>query len=283
MSIAAQTAAPVSPVGRLLKHWRGARRMSQLDLALEAGISTRHLSFVETGRAQPSRDMLLTLAEALDIPLRERNDILDAAGYARFYRDTALDDPAMAPEMVQVRKALDLMLANHEPYPCLVVDGVWNIRMVNQATGRMLVFFLGPETVEALAGAGAANAMELLFDPAGLRPYVVGWENTARSLLSRAQREAFREGDGGRAGALIDTLLAYPGVPADWRTVNLQTPLEPVLTMTLAKGDVAFNYFTTITTFGTPLDAGLQDLHIESFFPADAATEAAVTQLTAKK
>lgn len=277
MSVAAQTSASVSPVGKLLKHWRGARRMSQLDLALKAGISARHLSFVETGRAQPSRDMLLTLAEALDIPLRERNTILDAAGYAQFYRDTALDEPAM----VQVRKALDLMLANHEPYPCLVVDGVWNIRMLNQATARMMAFFLGPAAVEALAGGGEANAMELLFDPNGLRAYVADWEVAARSLLSRAQREAFSEGEGGRAAALIDRLLAYPGVPTDWRTVNLQTPLEPVLGMRMVKDGITFNYFTTITTFGTPLDAGLQDLHIESFFPADEATEAAVKKLTA--
>ncbi len=277
MSVSAQASANVSPVGKLLKHWRGTRRMSQLDLALEAGISARHLSFVETGRSQPSRDMLLSLAEALDIPLRERNSILDAAGYAGFYREQSLDEPAMG----QVRKALTLMLEKHEPYPCLVVDGIWNVHMTNQASIHMMAFFLGAEAVGVLAGGGGMNAMDVLFDPDGLRPYVVDWEDAARSLLSRVQREALAEGDAGRAEPLIEKLLSYPGVPKDWRTVNLQTPLAPVLSMTMQKDGVAFNYFSTITTFGTPLDVGLQDLRIECFFPADEATETAAKQLAA--
>src|ERR671923_1173107 len=152
--------------GALLKHWRLARRMSQLALALEAEISARHLSFLETGRAQPSREMVLLLSRVLEVPLRGRNELLTAAGYAPIYRETALD----APEMAQARRALGFMLRQQEPYPALVLDRHWNILMSNAAMGRVMGLFLDPA---ALAALGAPNAMRLSYHPQGLRPFIV--------------------------------------------------------------------------------------------------------------
>jgi transcriptional regulator with XRE-family HTH domain len=162
-------------VGPLLRHWRAARRVSQLDLALDADVSSRHLSFVETGRAQPSREMVLRLAEALEVPLRERNALLLAAGYAPLYRETDLG----APEMVEARLAVEFILAKQEPYPAIVVDRHWNLLLANPSTHRFLALFLpGPP-------AGPVNVMRLMFDPRGVRPFVENWEEVARHLVER--------------------------------------------------------------------------------------------------
>src|SRR5258705_11872769 len=157
--------------GRLLRQWRSQRGMSQLQLAVEADVSARHLSFVETGRAQASREMVLLLARVLDVPLRDRNDLLVAAGYAPIYRATALDAPALG----QVRRALDFILRQQEPYPAIVLDRHWNILLANAATGRLVEALLDPAAVGELGG----NAMRLMFHPRGFRPYIVNWEPTA--------------------------------------------------------------------------------------------------------
>jgi len=166
-------------VGELLRHWRTARRLSQLDLALEAGISSRHLSYVETGRAERSREMVLRLAVALQVPLGERNALLLAGGYAPVYRQTGLD----ALEMGQARSAVEFILAQQEPYPAIVVDRLWNILMTNGGTKRFFALF--PESHPP----GTPNAMRTLLHPAGLRPYIENWEDLAARLLQRLHRE----------------------------------------------------------------------------------------------
>jgi len=255
--------APLEEVGfgPLLRRWRTRRRLSQLDLAVEAGVSTRHLSFIETGRAQPSREMVLLLARALDVPLRDRNDLLTTAGYAPIYRATSLDAPAMA----QVRRALDFILRQQEPYPALVL-------------ARVQAVFLDPKVV---AGLGPPNAMRLMFHPGGFRPFIVNWEATAASLIQWLHRDAVSGRGDDETRRLLDELLAYPDVPRQWRSLDLDASTAPFLPIEFARDGLRLRYFTTLTSLGTPHDITLQELRIESFFPADEATEDASRRLIA--
>ena len=262
-----------TPVGRLLKQWRDRRRVSQLDLAGEAGISTRHLSFVETGRSQPSRDMILRLCRVLEVPPRSRNELLTAAGYAPIYRETALD----APELAQARRALEFMLRQQEPYPALVLDRHWNILISNEAMNRVIGLFLDPA---ALAAAGAPNALRLSYHPQGLRPFIVNWEATAAAFIQWLQRDLLRAEDA-ETRRLLDELLSYPNVPRHWRTLDLDASTAPFLAIELRKGDVRLSFFTILASLGTPYDITLHELRIECFFPADEATEEALRRLAA--
>jgi transcriptional regulator with XRE-family HTH domain len=263
--------ATASPVGALIKQWRERRRMSQLSLALEAEISTRHLSFLETGRAQPSREMLLLLARTLEVPLRGRNELLIAAGYAPIYHETALD----APELAQARRALDFMLRQQEPNPAMVLDRHWNILRTNDAMGRVMGIFLDPVAVETL---GPANAMRLSYHPRALRPYIVNWEATAAAFIQWLHRDFLRTGDA-ETRRLLEELLSYPDVPRRWQTLDLDASTAPFLAIELAKGDARFSFFTLLASLGTPYDITLHELRIECFFPADAATEQALAAL----
>jgi transcriptional regulator with XRE-family HTH domain len=267
----AQAAAPVG-VGRLLRQWRAQRGLSQLDLAGEAGISARHLSFVETGRAQPSREMVLLLSRALDVPLRDRNELLVAAGYAPVYRQTDLAAPAMA----HVRRALDFILRQQEPYPALVLDRHWDVLAVNEGTARVQAHFLDAAAVAEL---GSPNALRLMFHPRAFRPFIVNWEATAASLIQWLHRDAVSGLGDGRTRALLDELLAYPDVPRQWRRLDLDVSTAPFLSIELRRGETTLRYFTTLTSLGTPHDITLQELRIESFFPADEATEEATRRL----
>jgi transcriptional regulator with XRE-family HTH domain len=248
-------------VGTLLRQWRTTRRLSQLDLALEAEISARHLSFVETGKAQPSREMVLKLAETLEIPLRERNTLLVAAGFAPRYVETELTAPAMA----QVRSAIDLILAHQEPFPAFVLDRHWEIRMTNQAAMRCTRFLLGRDPAES-------NMQRLLLAPDGLRPVLANWEELAGDLIRHLHTQVAAAPSDVRARALLEEVLAYPGIPATWRTRDLSAPTTPLLTTHFRKGDIELVFFSTLTLFGTPNDVALEDLRIECSFPADAAT-----------
>ncbi len=268
-----KTDAAAGLLGRLLRQWRERRRMSQLGLALGAEISTRHLSFLETGRAQPSRDMVLLLSRVLDVPLRGRNELLTAAGYAPIYRETALD----APEMAQVRRALTFMLRQQEPCPAMVLDRIWNVVMTNAAMTRVLGLLLGPEASEV---PGPANAMRLTFHPGGLRPAIVNWEATAAALIQWLHRDRLRTGDAG-AGALLDEVLAYPDIPRQWRTLDLDASTAPFLAIEMRRGDARFSFFTLLASLGTPYDVTLHELRIECFFAADEATEEALRRLAA--
>ncbi len=189
--------AAVPRFGDVLRHWRLARRMSQLTLATEAEISTRHLSFLETGRAQPSREMVLLLAGVLDVPLRDQNVLLTAAGYASIYRETALG----APELSQVRRALGFILAQQEPYPALVVDRHWNLLMQNEGARRLLALFLDPEEVAQVPG--PSNVVRMTFHPRGLRRYIANWEALASPLIQQIHRALAYSGCEGAIGAVL--------------------------------------------------------------------------------
>ena len=239
--------------------------MSQLDLAVEAQVTPRHVSFVESGRARPSREMVLALAGALDVPLRERNQLLLAAGYAPLYRETGVEEPAMA----QVRGALDQVLRHHEPFPAVVLDRHWDVLMANAAATAMFAWLLGRERSER-----PANVLRLMFDPDGLRPFVANWEQVAEALVQRAHREAIGGVPDPRTAALLRELLALPGVPDRWWTPDLTAAPLPVIPVEFRKGNLAVSYFSMVTTVGTPQDVTAEEIRLESFFPADQATEA---------
>ncbi len=258
--------------GPLLRQWRERRRLSQLALAVDAEISTRHLSFIETGRAHPSRDMVLLLARVLEIPPRARNELLTAAGYAAIYRETRLE----APEMADVRRALGFILRQQEPYPALVVDGHWNILMSNEGATRMMGLFLDPA---ALAAVGPPNAIRLTYHPQGLRPYIVNWDATAAALIQWLHRDVLRGIGDAETGRLLDELLSYPDVPRQWRLLDVDASTAPFLAVELAKDDVRLKFFSTLTTLGVPYDITLQELRVECFFPADAASDELMRRL----
>jgi transcriptional regulator with XRE-family HTH domain len=245
--------------------------MSQLGLAMEAEISTRHLSFLESGRAQPSREMVLLLSRVLEVPLRGRNELLTAAGYAPVYRETGLD----APEMAQVKQALGFMLRQQEPCPAMVLDRHWNILMTNEAMGRVMGLFLDPAAAAAL---GPPNAMRLSYHPQALRPYIVNWESTAAAFIQWLHRDLLRTGDL-ETRRLLDELLSYPDVPRHWQTLDLDASTAPFLAIELRKGDARFSFFTLLASLGTPYDITLHELRIECFFAADAETEAALRRI----
>jgi len=256
------------PFARLLKSWREARKCSQLDLALASRISQRHVSFMESGRARPSRDMVLQLSEALEIPLRERNTLLTAAGFAAMYRETDLKSPAMAP----VREALQLMLDHQEPNPVSVVDRAWNVLMINRAMLRVFSLAGDPTQLwERVCGKGPHNVLKMTFHPLGFRPYIVNFDEAAPVLLNRTRREA-AACNSEPLLRLLDEILAYPGIPESWKVPDWQAPPPPVLPLELAKGELKLKLFSMITTFGTPQDITTDELRVESFFPADAAT-----------
>jgi transcriptional regulator with XRE-family HTH domain len=270
---AAPSAAPARrSVGDLLRDWRQRRRMSQLLLAVEAGISARHLSFVESGRSQPSREMVMHLAERLDVPLRERNALLIAAGYAPLYRERGLDDPQLA----AAREAVDLVLHGHEPYPAVAVDRHWNI----VASNRALAPLIGDASPALLAA--PANALRLSLHPEGIAPRILNWQAWRTHLLTRLQRQIDASADAALA-SLHDELAAYPPPPG---TPDAPDAAEAIghhiavpLRIRTALGDLSF--YSTTTVFGTPVDITLSELAIEAFFPADPQTAAALRASTA--
>jgi transcriptional regulator with XRE-family HTH domain len=235
-----------------------------MSLALDADISTRHLSCVETGRAQPSREMVLRLAEALQVPLRERNDLLLAAGYAPVYRQTNLDTP----EMEAARRAVDLLLQHQEPYPVIVVDRYWNTLKMNSGTRHFLARFPVCESVKP------HNGPRLVFHPKGLRPHIENWESVAARIIQRVHRELTANPSDETMKCFLEELLSYPAVPGHWRVPDLCGSPLPFLTINYRWNNSTLRLFSTLTTFGTPQDVGLQEMRIESFFPADEATRA---------
>jgi len=265
-------AAELEPAfGRLLREWRSRRRVSQLALALEAGVSSRHVSFIETGRAQPSREMVLMLARVLDVPLRDRNDLLMSAGYAAMYRATDLD----APPLEQARRAIDFMLRQQEPYPAIAVDRSWTILKANDGAVRLVEAFADPDAAAEWGG----NAMRLMFHPRGFRPHIVNWEAMAAALIQWLHRDVLSGLGGAETRRLLEELLSYPGVPPRWRTLDLDASTEPFLAIEFHKGDLELRFFSTLTSLGTPHDITLQELRVEAFFPADPETEEAARRL----
>jgi len=251
-----------------LKYWRGKRGYSQLRLSTESEISQRHISFLESGRSQPSKELILKLGMVLEVPLRQRNAMLLAAGYAPAYQERHLSDP----ELGAVRQALDFMLKQQAPYPALVVDRLWNLAMLNEPAARMLRWLLDLPADAAPPTDGSANVIRLTLDPNGLRRYIVNWEEVSADLLLWIQREAMSDGPGSEATLLLADLLALPGIAGMPRVPNLDRRALPFLPFTLRKGEVELNLFTTIATLGTPHDVTVHELRVESFFPADEAT-----------
>jgi transcriptional regulator with XRE-family HTH domain len=255
---------PANELGVLLRHWRDLRGKSQFDLSLDAGVSQRQISFIETGRSAPNRQTLLDIAQALDIPLRDRNTLLLAAGYAPIYAEGAWN----APEMQSVTRALERMLRQHEPFPAMVMDRYWNVLMTNGAAPRLFNCF-----IDMAARKTPRNLLHLMFDPDGLRPFIANWEDVARSLFQRVYRESVGRVIDERTKALLVELLAYPDVKAGWK-MPIELSAMPVIPIGFVKGDKVLNYFSMVTTVGTPQTIAAQELRIECMFPADEATEA---------
>ncbi|WP_369257170.1 helix-turn-helix domain-containing protein [Geodermatophilus amargosae] len=243
------------PVGELLRVWRQRRRLSQLDLASDAEVSARHLSFLETGRARPSREMLLRLAERLEVPLRERNELLLAAGFAPAYGRRALDSPDMA----AVTRALDLVLTAYEPYPAVVVDRSWELVTAN-ASVALFLDGVPPHLLEP-----PANVLRLSLHPEGLAPRIANLPQWRAHLLHRLGREAHLTGDPGLA-ALHRELAALPG------GTDRSTPDGIAVPLRLRTDDGVLSFLSTVTTFGTAVDLTAAELSVEAFLPADEVT-----------
>lgn len=255
-----------TPFAKMLRQWRDRRKCSQLELALDANVSQRHLSFLESGRAQPSREMILQLAEVLDIPLRERNLLLNAAGFAPVFHHRTLQDD----EMAAVRHALELTLQHHEPFPALVVNRDWNMVMRNQAADRFISLLGDPETVwKNIDSSGNYNVMRMTFHPKGMQPLLKNWSQVSTVLLSRLQREV--AADPGNEGLrhLFEDICAFPGIPEHWRSQDWTTIPAPILPLELGLGSQVLKVFSMISTFGTALDITAEELRVETFFPSD--------------
>ncbi|MGI9326877.1 MAG: helix-turn-helix domain-containing protein [Pseudomonadales bacterium] len=263
--------------GALLKQWRGHRRMSQLQLAVASGISQRHISFLETGRAQPSRRTILDLADTLDVPLRERNALLLRAGFSALYNE----QPLAQAELGLFREALDQMLLQHEPYPALILDGRWNL--VSSNTGA-LSFFSKFIDMSVLARAfnsedpdQAFPLVQLCMNDNGLKPYLENWQEVTYTFLQRARSALLANPMDRDIETLIRFLQNHPDAPESWLNPSWNTAPPPAITMQLRKDGRQYALFTVLAHFGAPQQVTSQELSVELFFPADEATRAALT------
>jgi len=260
----------LNPVGDLLRGWRNRRAMSQADLAFEAEISIKHLSYVETGKAVASREILLQLASALGLSLRDRNALLEAGGFARQYGERDLS----APEVADAKRAIDLLLRRHEPFPAIVTDRRWNVLQANRAATRLMTMLLGAERMTR-----PLNHMRMFLSPDELRPYVENWPKVASALLVRARHEAMAAPLDLALQSTWRELLKLPDLPVAQFDEH-ETP-GPLCEVRLRKGDVSIGLIGAVLTLGTPQDVTLQELRVEMFMPADEASEAVLTALAA--
>lgn len=256
------------PVGDLLREWRQRRRLSQLDFAVEAEISSKHLSFLETGRARPSREMLMKLTELLDVPLRERNTLLVAAGFAPMFAERKLDDPALQ----SARDAMELVLKGHEPFPAIAVDRHWNLLAANRAVAPLLIG-ADPQLLEP-----PFNVLRLSLHPDGLAPRIVNLGQWRTHLLARLRRQIEISADS-ELMSLHEELIGYPAPQSPARVSETEAANAFVVPFRLATPAGVLSFISTTTVFGTPIDVTLSELALESFFPADAATAAALRNL----
>jgi transcriptional regulator with XRE-family HTH domain len=247
--------------GEHLRWWRKRRGLSQLELAGVAGTSQRHLSFLESGRATPSQPMVLSLAAALNLSLRQQNPLLASAGYAAIWREGKLG----APELAQVDRALDHILAQQEPFPAFVVDRRWSLTRANGGAARLVEFLLGA------VPAGPVNLADALLSPAVMRPFVVNWREVALHFIRGIQADAIADG-APESASLLARLLSYDGLPALLQSAALEEAPRPLLPIHLMKSGVSLHLFTTIATLGTPQDITVQEIRVESFFPMDEPT-----------
>lgn len=263
-----QKAGPERVFAALLRYWRRGRGLSQLDLALTADVSTRHISFLETARSKPSVEMVRLLAEALDIPLRNRNDLLRAAGFAAEYPEPEVTTLLAGP----LGKAIETMGAHHEPYPMMVINGQYDVVRVNHA-GRQVLQLAG---VEHAPGDDAVpvNLLRIMFDPE-IRALFANWESAAANILRRLQREVLQRPQDEALAELLAELLADDAVPSSWRQPDPSIADEPMLVLRFSLGTMELGFLTTITAFNAPQNVTLDELRIESWFPEDDATAAA--------
>jgi len=255
----------VSEFGALLRKWRQIRGLSQLDLALAADSSARHLSFLETGRSHPSREMVMRLAATMDLPLRDRNRLLSDAGYRAAYTERPLEGEGLD----QVRRALDYILQQQEPYPALVMNRCFDVLMINHAGAKLmqaLGFQLGGE-------AGPPNILRMTLHPEGFRTVVKDWERAARHMIHRAYRQVNGRDENDPLVKILNEVLAYPGVPTDFSFEDPSHDALPVLPIELELNGVTLSWITTIASFGTPQDVTAEEIMVESMFPANAETE----------
>lgn len=248
----------------VLKEWRNVQGLSQLELALRSGSSQKHISFLESGRSNPSRIMIFSLCEALQIPLRDRNELLLAAGFAPSYKERSLDDPDLAP----TKQAIDRILQSHLPYPAVVYDRLHNVMQVNDAAIKFQCFLYDVKNVMDLPEV-SGNVLRGLLHPEGYREHIENWDELASIMLRRLRAEIFSAGKPEAAVKLLKELSEYPGIPSDWQH---RTDLEwrhPMLTVHINKGGHQFSLFTTLTSLGAPFDVTLQEIRIESYFPLD--------------
>jgi transcriptional regulator with XRE-family HTH domain len=255
----------------LLRHWRTRRGLSQLDLAVASEVSTRHLSFLETGRAQPSREMVLRLGATLSVPLRDQNDMLRAAGFAAEFAELGIDG-GLPPG---IARAIDRMFAQHEPFPITLLDRRYDVLRTNEGATRVLGRFVA----DSSALPARVNVFPLLFDPRLARPFVVDWERIAHALVARLHRDTLSRPNDATLGALLRSLFEYPDVPEAWRQPDFSTGSDPTLTLRLKRDDFELTFLTTLTVFSAPQNVTLEELTIESYFPNDEATARACERL----
>ena len=260
-------------LGELLRYWRETRGKSQLDLSLDSGLSQRHLSFIENGRSVPSRQTLLDVAQALDVPLRERNTLFLSAGYAPAYSEDAWN----APEMQSITKALERVLRQHEPFPALVMDRYWNVHLRNDATSRFFNCFIDLEKRPT-----PRNLLHLMFDPEGMRPFIANWEDVAASLIQRVYRESVGRVTDQKTKELLEALQAYPEFRTELKKPQASNIL-PFIPISFVKKGKKVNFFSMITTVGTPLSITAQELRMECMFPVDEESEEHYLKMIAAK
>ena len=250
-----------------MRQWRSIRGKSQIELSLDTGVSQRHLSFIESGRSVPSRETLVAIAETLDVPLRERNALLLAAGYAPIYSEKAWD----ASEMRGLTQAIQRMLRQHDPFPAVVMDRYWNVLMTNESAPRFFSSF-----IDMTSRKGPRNLLHLMFDPQGMRPFVKDWESLARSLIQRVHRESIGRVLDTKTHQLLTELMDYPGIKSEWRNAAVPdiAPVRPVIGYSFIWKGRALNYFSMVATVGSPIAVAAQELRIECWFPSDPETEA---------
>ena len=253
-------------LGELLRYWRGTRGKSQIELSLDTGVSQRHLSFIESGRSAPSRQTLMNIAQGLEVPFRDRNRLLLAAGFAPIYGEDAWN----ADEMKSVHAALERVLRQHEPFPAVVMDRSWNVFMTNASAPRFFNAFVDLE-----ARPKPRNLLHLMFDPAGMRPFIAHWDRTAMSLIQRVHRESVGHVIDERTRGLLTTLMAYPEVEDALKLTDaaIPEPTLPVIPLSFVKDGCTLNYFSMVTTVGTPQTIATQELRIECMYPADDETD----------
>lgn len=248
--------------GKQLRFWRKNKGLSQLDLALYADVSNKHISFLETGRAKPSREMIILLANTLDISLRSRNDLLNSAGFSDGYSQGNIDDEQMS----KILHSLNLILKHHEPYPALAFDWHWNIIMANAGFQKIveLVTSINPNFTSS------RNIIELTFDPNGFKPFIKNWDEVASMLVQRLHRERLECND--RHTELLEDILGNSTVPSNWRELDLSYAPSPTLNVQLQINELEITLFSVLSSFGTPIDVTAEEITIEQYFPADDAT-----------